>query len=229
MKKITAIMLCLIIMISFVACSGSPTEEEVRGEQISNEESLEESDMENSEEEFTIGKTENLVYENTFIGIGCTLESNWYFYSDEEIMELNNYTASVAGEEFEEIIKEADLIYDMYAISDNQLDNINVNLEKMSKSSLDNLVIEEALQGSISILKDSYSNIGYSDIRAELDTVDIEGKEFTCLSVSGEIEGLKMYQKTFPIKCNGYLANITITTYEENTVDSIAERFYFVK
>ena len=87
MKKLLATMLCAVMMISLVACSGSPSEEEVRGEQTSNEESQDESEVE-STEEFSLGETENLVYENKFIGIGCKLESDWYFYNDEEIMEF---------------------------------------------------------------------------------------------------------------------------------------------
>lgn len=229
MKKLIAIMLCSGMMMSFGACSAFSSEEEIRGEQISNEEVLEENEIENTEQEFSMGKTEDLVYENKFIGIGCTLENNWHFYSDEEIMELNNYTADVAGEEFEEIMQNADLIYDMYAISDNQLDNINVNLEKMSKLRLGSLIIEDELEKGIPVLEDAFKNMGYSNFQAELDTVSIEGEELTCLYTSAEIDGLKMYQKIFPIKCNGYLATITVTTYEENTVDSIMERFYFIK
>jgi len=228
MKKIIVIILCFSMMLSLAACFNSSSEEDIRGNQFSSEKVPEDSKTENTEE-FSRGKTENLVYENEFIGIGCALESNWRFYSDEEIMEINNVTAGIAGEEFEEILQEADIIYDMYAINENQLDNINVNLEKMSKLILDSLVIEDALEGNISILKDAFSNMGYSDLQAELDTVNIEGEELTCLYTSGEINGLKMYQKIFSVKCNGYLATFTITTYEENTVDSIIERFYFIK
>ena len=228
MKKLLATMLCAVMMISLVACSGSPSEEEVRGEQTSNEESQDESEVE-STEEFSLGETENLVYENKFIGIGCKLESDWYFYNDEEIMELNNNTSDEAGEDFEEIMKEADLIYDMYAICDDQLDNINVNLEKMSKSVLDSLVIEDSLEATIPMLEEAFTNMGYTNLQAGIDTIRIEGEELTCLYSSGEVNGLKMYQKIFPIKCDGYLANITITTYEEDTVDSLAESFYFVK
>ena len=229
MKKLIAIMMCLIMMLTYVSCSSSLPEKEVRGEQISNEESLKEGEVENQDEAFSLGKTEGLIYENKFIGIGCTLESNWHFYSDNEIKELNNIKADIAGEEYEEIMQEADLIYDMFAISDNQLDNINVNLEKMNKSALDSLVIEDVLKESIPTIQDVFSNMGYTDLQAELDMVNIEGKNINCLYMSGKINDLKMYQKIFQIKCIGYLATITITTYEENTVDSIVEKFYFVK
>jgi hypothetical protein len=135
----------------------------------------------------------------------------------------------VAGEEYEKMMKEADLIYDMYAISGNQLDNININLEKINNSVLNNVVISSMLEETVPALKETYGNMGYTNIQTELSKVSIEGKEFTCLYVTGEINGLKMYQKLLPIKCNGYMANITITTYNQNTVDSLIENFYLVK
>lgn len=225
MKKLIVMMLCLTMMGSFVGCSSSPADEEVRGEQISNEET----EVENKEVEFSLGEVEGLVYENKFIGIGCELDSDWYFFNDDEIKELNNYAADVAGEEFEKLMKEADLIYDMYAVSSNQLDNININLEKVHGLTLKNIELGEALEETIPLLKDTYSGMGYTNFQGEVGTVSIEGKEHTCLSMSGEYEGLKMYQKQVPIKCDGYLAYVTVTTYEENAVDALLEKFYFVK
>ena len=136
MKKWMTMILSFMMALLLVACSGA--EEDVRGEQ-SESETIE-------EKEFSMGETDGLVYENKFIGIGCTLEDDWYFYTDDEIMALNNYTAGVAGEEYVEIMEGSDLIYDMYAMNDNQYDNINVNLEKMNRSELDSLVIADAFE-----------------------------------------------------------------------------------
>lgn len=220
MKKLIVMALCLSMMSSFAGCS-EKTSKESSGEQIENEVV--------SEKKFSMGEIDGLVYENEYIGIGCELEDEWSFMSDEEIKELNNITVDVAGEEYEELLEDAELIYDMYAIGGNQLDSINVNLEKYDKVTLDSLVVEDALENTIPILEKSFGNIGYTDIETYLDKISIEEEEFTCLYLTGEIEGVRIYQKVFPIKCNGYLANVTITTYEEDGVDSLAERFYFVE
>ena len=220
MKKLIVMTLCLTMMSSFAGCSETPSKE-ASGEQVENEVV--------SEKEFSMGEIDGLVYENEFIGIGCELEDEWSFMSDEEIKELNNITADVAGEEYEELLEDAELIYDMYAIGGNQLDSINVNLEKYDKVTLDSLVVEDALENTIPILEKSFGNMGYTDIETYLDKINIAEEEFTCLYLTGEIEGVRIYQKVFPIKCNGYLANVTITTYEEDRVDSLAERFYFVE
>lgn len=249
MKKLIAIMLCSVMSVSLVGCStffetitDSASEEDVRGKQISNKESeedtvkendTEETETENNETEtnekaFSIGKTDGLVYENEFIGIGCNLESDWRFYSDEEIKELNNISLELAGEDFEKMMEEAEVIYDMYAVSDNEMDNIVVNLEKANKLLINQLNLRDNLEDTIPMIESGLGNMGYTNLETNLDTITIEGKELDCLCVSGEINGLKLYQKTFPIKCNGYLANVTVTTYDENNIDSIIEKFYFV-
>ena len=169
MKKLIMMLLCGVLSVSFVACSSSPSEE-VREEQNS--------------KEFELGKIDGFVYENNFIGIGCALDSDWYFYSEEEIQELNNYKAEVAGEKYE---------------------------------------------ATIPAIEETYSNMGYGDLKIEVDTLNLADKEFTCLKSSGDINGLKMYQKIFPIKCNGYLASITVTTYEEDTTDELLSKFYFIE
>lgn len=247
MKKLIAIMLCSVMTVSLAGCStffetitDSASEEDVRGKQITNKESDEDpveenetdetetSETETNEKEFSIGKTDGLVYENEFIGIGCNLESNWRFYSDEEIKQINNISVELAGEDFEKMMENAEVIYDMYAVSDNEMDNIVVNLEKSNKLLINQLNLRDNLENSIPMIESALGNMGYTNLETELDTITIEGKELDCLCVSGEINGLKMYQKGFAIKCNGYLANISVTTYDENNADSIIENFYFV-
>ena len=39
----------------------------------------------------------------------------------------------------------------------------------------------------------------------------------------------KENQKIVSIKCDGYLSNITVTTYQEDLVDSVFETFYYIK
>ena len=229
MKKLLSIILTFSMVFMFTACSAD--EDEIRGEQISNEEVQEESsdNISETETEFSLGKADGLVYENKFIGIGCSLEEGWFFYSDEEIKEINNYAADVAGEDFEEAMKAADIVYDMYAVSDNQLDNINVNLEKLDAKFLEELDLKENFENQKTALLEAFENMGYKDLKSEVSTVLIDGEEVVSLESYGIIDGLTMYQKIISIKCDGYLSNITVTTYQENLVDSLYENFYFIK
>ena len=40
----------------------------------------------------------------------------------------------MAGDAYKEAIKNAQIIYDMFATSSNQLDSININLEKLNRT-----------------------------------------------------------------------------------------------
>lgn len=227
MKRFVSIILGICLCFSISACSSSPDEEDVRGEQITNND-VQEDEMTNGPE-FSLGKTDGLKYENTFIGIGCTLNSGWYFYTDEEIRELNNITEELAGEDFIEAVKDADIIYDMYAISDNQLDNVNVNLQKVDDFVLEQLDIKVNFENTIPEAKKAFENMGYTDLEFEIMTTQISGEDVLCLKTTGVIDGLTMYQKIISFKCDGYFSNVTITTYQEDNVDEVLEQFYFVK
>ncbi len=252
MKKLLTMMLCTLTILSMAACSKAPSEEEVRGEQITKETPAEEDSSDESakdesatdenvtedatadaeaaetEESFSMGISEGLVYENDFIGLGCALDEGWSFYTDEQIMELNNYTADVAGEEFEEMLENAQVIYDMFAVDENQMNNINVNLEKIDNRLLMSVEVSDIYEQNVPMLKELFNSMGYVNVQSELITVTIGGEEFSGVSLSGEINGLKVYQKSIGVKCVGYLASISVTTYMEDTTDEIFSKFYLV-
>lgn len=232
MKKLLALLLVLVMVFSFAACgrdNDSPDEDDIRGEQIDNNESKDKTSSASSEAEFSLGATTGLTYESKFIGIGCKLDSDWSFYSDEQIKELNSVTTEVAGEEYAELMKNANLVYDMFAVQNDQLGNMNVVLEKMNKTTLATLDIAETFNKTMPTLKETFENVGYTNINFGIGTVTIDGKEFTCLNTSAEIAGTKMAQKAIGIKCNGYLATVTVTAVGETNINDIIDKLYLVK
>ncbi len=226
MKKILALILAVAMVFTFAACGGN---EDVRGDQIVNGSEANDGASVSSDAEFSLGSTDGLTYENKFIGLGCKLDSDWTFYTDDQIKQLNNATADMAGEEFVEAVKNASIVYDMYAVSSNQMDNINVNLEKINSVQLAVLDIAQNFENIFPTLKQTFENMGYTNISYEVGTVKIGNKDFTSLSTTAQINGIKMYQTAIAVKCNGYLANITVTTFNENNVNNIFAKFYTVK
>lgn len=182
-----------------------------------------------SKPEFSLGNTKGLVYENKFIGIGCSLDSGWSFYTDEQIKQLNNVASDMAGDAYKEAIKNAQIIYDMFATSSNQLDSININLEKLSALQLAALDITKNYDAQFPTIKQAYENMGYSNIFYETKNISIGSKKIPAMCITAEINGIKLYQKTFSIKCNGYLANASITTYNEDLTEQLISKFYLVK
>lgn len=183
---------------------------------------------EESGDEFSLGTTDGLVYENSFIGLGCTLPGDWTFYSDEEIKQLNNLTADVMGEEYEALMESAQVVYDMYATDATGSSNINVSLEKIDNRMLAGVEVGDIYAQNAPLFEEMYTSMGCSNVKAELITFDIDGEEFAGIYISAEMGGMNLYQKCFGVKCNGYLASIAITAYGEDITDTVLANFYLV-
>lgn len=229
MKKLICIALALCLALSFTACFDSTNPEDISGDEATQTPLLTPTPTPEAEPEFSMGTTSGLTYENKFIGIGCKLKSGWSFYSDTQIKELNNVTKDMAGEEFKQAMENATIVYDMYASSSNQVDSINVNLEKVDPKLLANLDVSKNLENSFSLIKQSLENIGYTNVSYKMGTVSIEDKSFVCMTITSQIQGINFYQKSICIKCNGYLANVTLSSLELDTINDLVESFYLVK
>ena len=232
MKKILVFAFTFVMLLSLCACA--PEIDDIRGTQTDNtiteQPTLQTEDPVSTPnpENFSFGTASGLTYENEFIGIGCTLPEGWTFYDDAQIKELNNLSADMAGEEFAEIIEDASIIYDMMATGSNQADSVNINLEKIDALRLLTLDLAKNFENVMPTIKEAFENMGYTNITSKIGTLEIDGKEFVSMDTQAEINGVTLYQKQFAVKCNGYLANITVSTYFENTAESILDNFYLL-
>ena len=180
------------------------------------------------EPEFTLGTVNGNVYENAFIGIGCTLGSEWTFFSDEQIKQQNNVAADLAGEEYQEMMEKATIVYDMFASHSNQINTVVVNLEKVDKLQLATLDYESYFESAVAPIKQSLGNMGFTNITHSIGKAKIDSAEFSCLNVISELGELKMYQTIVAIKCNGYLASVTFSGDSPEAIASTVECFYLL-
>lgn len=211
------IMLCLLVCAMLLAFAGcSPDADDIRGDQ-------------SEEKELSLGVVTGKKYESEFIGIGFTLDDGWEFYTDEEIQELNNYVGDKAGDDYMDMLKNADVVYDMMAASASQTDNIVVTLEKKPNAQLKKLDLAQNLEASFSMVKSSLENIGYRNITHKVTTVTIDGETFTAMNITASINGMTMYQTSIVIKCNGYLASIALTTFDSAGTAVLLDNLYLLK
>lgn len=236
MKKIIATVLALMLVLSLCACGGG---EPIRGEQIennggSNVEPTDGNVPDETEEEETeaeslsLGVTSGLTYESKFIGIGCNLPEGWSFYTDEQMRELNNIAIDAAGEELQSLMETATVIYDMFASDPTGVNNISVNMEKVNPIQLIALDLEQNLESSKPLLKTSFENMGCTDFSGEIGSVTVEDVEFVCMNNVIQFPGTTLYQCLIPIKCSGYLANVSVTTNDEAVLSEILSYLYLV-
>lgn len=230
MKKAVGIFLLFAWLVTLCGCQNDDVD--IRGKyenDASNFSSDAPKDTNASTEKFSLGKTKANVYESDFIGIRYTLDDNWSFYDDKQIKELNKIAVDLAGDEVEKLLEDATIIYDMYASDSDQLNNININLEKVNISQLVELDIAENFKTLMPILKDSFSNMGYENINLEIGKVEVDGKTLDAIHTTAEINGVNMYQTIFQKKCNGYLASMTVTTFFEDTTADLLDNFRWTK
>ncbi len=80
----------------------------------------------------SLGRMEGGVYTNDYVGFRCTLDSNWAFYTAEELQQLpENINELLEGTEVMEVSGELTQISDMMAENVNDLTTMNVLYTKM--------------------------------------------------------------------------------------------------
>ncbi len=251
MKKYLSVLLAFAMILSLAACSGTqdvhgikaeltpppavtaaPAETKAPAETAASEateapETPEEPEAtEEPEADLTLGSFEGLTYENAFIGIGCKLGSGWRFYSEEEITQLNGLTQEYFSDDYLEKVKNADMFYDMYAAGENGVDSINVILQKLNPIQLIALDTAQSLEASVPDIEKALGNMGYTDIKHEMGKATLGSGTYDVLYVSSVINGVNAYQASVLIKCNGYVANITFSTFIENGIEDLMKTFY---
>ena len=137
---------------------------------------------------------------------------------------INEQTLGMVGDDYKAMLANASVIQDMLATDADQLNTINVVLEKLNVASL--FVTEEQY---MSLSKDpavnALSTMGLNIISAEITNVEFAGKEHVALAIEAEISGIAMYEYIVLVKCNGYMACVTACTWVENTCMDILSQF----
>ncbi len=226
MKKILSLLLAAMMIVSFCGCFDDGEADNVRGEILGGGSSVEEisSELETSSEEaqpeFSMGKATSNTYKNDFLGLNCTLPEEWVFYTDKQILELNNVVGEVIDEKTASQLENANIIYDMYASIEAEGSSININLEKFSAVQMVTLDIKQVLEAQIDTIKSAYQNMGYTDTQVTYQKVKVDGKEFDALKITAKIQGIDFYSVSFAFKKGNYLANVAIGSLQTDKTDT---------
>lgn len=210
MKKILCILLAAVITMGLCACTG---DDDVRG------------DITPTDPQFSLGSTANSTYKNDFLGLSCTLPSDWEFFTDEEIRELNNIVGELVGDELQAALEKADVIYDMYASAQGGMTTINVALEKLSVLQAASMDMKTYLESQFTALKTALENMGCSDVQLEYQKITVGGKEFDGVVITSNIMGVPFYETIFCFVKGRYVANVTIGSVQTDETAKILGYF----
>ena len=234
MKKIICMLLSIVIILSLCGCfSGKSnvvddTLGEATTEDLTQESSAEEQeeDLQENQSEFSFGQVENNVYTNEFLGLSCALPSDWEFYSEEKILELNNITKEYIDDDYKEQIENATIIYDMFAqTSKDNIKNINVNLEKLNPVQAALLDIKSALEAQKEAIISTYQNMGYTNVQVTFQKVIVDNKEYDSTKIVAKTQGIDFYAMAFTFKKSDYLVNVTVCSAGKDNTSDIFEYF----
>lgn len=225
MKRFFALLLAVAVLATLAACKADTY---IRGDITSTPDTSSSKSEDTAENGFTFGVTAGGKYENSFIGIGCELDSDWTYYDEQQIRELNSAAIDMVDEDYAKKIENADIIYDMYASHADGRSSINVNLEKLGKLEVSSLDLENNLETILPNITEQLENMGYSDVKYELATVKIDNEEFVGADITATLEEYTFREKLFCIKCDAYVANITVAAFDNSIIDTVLEKFYIL-
>lgn len=213
MKKLLALLMTLALLVGVTACGSNEIPATVMGEKS-----------------FGLGSVDGLTYKNDFIGIGCNLGSDWSFYSDEQIRQMNNQTTALAGEEYEALMANTNMVYDMMAVSSNQLDNISVILEKSTEEAVAAFDLRTTYAALFPTIKQSFENMGYTGITYQFAPITIDGKTIECVTSSANYGYGIMYQRQLMLPLSGgYVATVTVTTFDNDGTEYYLQKFFWTE
>lgn len=226
-KRIFAVILALCMAAMCLAGCG-PDSSEVRGTVTKTQDQKQPTETvpeTTAGPEISLGSTSGNQWENEFIGIGCKLDENWTFMSDEEIRQNNQLANDLVGDEYKEALESAEVIYDMMANHANQTDTVGVTMEKLSGAAL--LINEEAYIGlSKESLEGTITSMGVENVQTSAEEFTFAGESHYGIRLEGEYSGLKIYETLIAVKCNGYMACVTVCTWVEDGTQAILDSFY---
>ncbi len=226
MKKIFA--LTLIFALLLCGCGGQTPE---TGEVAPLTEAATQPQEENP---LSMGRMEGGTYTNTYAGFGCTLDSNWTFYTSEELQDLPEMVYdTVEGTQLDSIMENYPQIFDLQAENVNDMLAVNVVYTKvgMQERLLYAAQTEEetvdSILSQVDMIKESYTQAGMDVVSIEKVTLTFLGEEHYAIRTVAQAQGIPIYMLQITnFDLGAYGINLTATSYVEDNVQSVLDLFY---
>lgn len=234
MKKLLALMLALVLMLSMVACAREEetsirrrsnkkddTSETETAPEETQEVTEEETEEETEPEEVDIyGVTNGRVYENAYFGFGVLLDASWVYATPEEAAEILGMGAEFMGvEDIPNAVR-----YDFLAM--NALsESVAVGVQRESFFTK-NISDEEFFEATMEVTAGQLEAAGMTDVSCQLVELELAGEKRSAMTLRGTMYNVTLYETLVMIRQDGYMAMITITVKDEAKTAQLLESFY---
>ncbi len=230
-KRMMAAALALVMLLALLAgCAGGDPKGTVEPLESTSPEGTDN----NSEELFQAGSTEGGTYKNEMLGLGCTLDSDWTFASEEEIAATFGMAKELIDQAETGVeLDDAQTFTDMYVYADGGAKNINIQVQTLGAlegGAMKQMSEEEILDNVLPVLEETMTSA-----YAEFGTVTCEKADARFLDEDHKVvamvttaQDMELYQKQVYLPCGRYVAIVTCTSVGEDTTDELLELFYKV-
>ena len=168
------------------------------------------------------------------MGISCTLDENWEFYTAEELQELpKNVEELFEGTDAEEVMDSLQVIADMSAENVSELTTMNIQYQKISAqerqafAAMDNSTLLDALlvvQKSFMI--DTYAQVGIDVKDMYKKSVMFCGEQRDVLYTESEMKGVPYYiAQIIDYSLGDYSVTMTVSSFLEDKTDDLLQLF----
>ena len=143
----------------------------------------------------------------------------------EDAPELSGVVAE-SSEEMQKAMEDVKSTYDMFASAMEGLVTINVVYEDLG--ALYGKLLDEAgyLEIAVPKLEDALTSMGLSNVKVEQTPVQFAGLVREGAVISGEMDGVPMYETLVCIKQEGYMCCVTMCSWTEDITADLVELFY---
>ena len=227
MKKVLVFLTILALLLS--GCGTAAPESSVAGTVEPTAESAAP-----AETPVTMGRLEGGSYINDYTGYACELDSNWTFYSAEELQELpNNVKELITDTEMADVIGDVPQFTDMMAENVNDMITINALYQKhtlQERLGFAMLTDAELIDGTLEqqdMMVEAYAQAGMDVESMERVTVTFLGEEREALRTVGAVAGVPFYMvQIFDYHLGQYSVTLTINSYMEDKTQQTLDLFY---
>ena len=203
MKKILALVLAMMMVLSLGACSG-------------------ETEPETVEIVPARGTVENGIYKNEAFGVTFSAGENWYFLTDSEIAVSMGVAAEEIYGEGTEIV--GDHIYDVYCVENTTGGTVSINYEDLG--TIGGMTdANYYLETVMTTLLSSGAKDGVVD--SSITNIKISEYEVPCLDIVLEYAGTTIYQKVIVKQSGSWMATATLASLSEDEINSLVEMLSF--
>lgn len=179
-----------------------------------------------AEDEFNFGSTQDNTYWNETLKIGCTLDENWYFFTKEEIAQVNNMTVEALEGNLAQMVKDGGSLMDMYAQNLETGATLNLMVERLSL--VNSLAVTEKLYANASqeTVKQTLEQMGIEEVEVTLNAMEFAGQEHQSVAITGTYSGVPVFETMVVVKSGRNMIVVTAFSLDEEEIQQTLACFF---